>query len=299
MQPVASREPALFRHGISPTSKCLIALSISALLVAADGRRQWSDALRTGLERVMAPVMLALEMPSEAVREVVRGLSTHSDLLGEIARLQAANDRLRISARDLELLQRENDDLRSLAGLPTEHVEFRLTVELVQRGRSIASQRFLINAGSRRGIRAGMALVHPEGVVGQVIAAGESTADVAMVTDVGQSTPVQLVRTGTRAVLVGEGLPDRLRLDFMASNADVQPGDQLVTSGLDGVYPAGMAVATVLTVERDAQSDFARVLCRPAAGIDSRRHFAVVVPSAGATPSVTSTTPATPAEPPQ
>jgi rod shape-determining protein MreC len=82
--------------------------------------------------------------------------------------------------------------------------------------------------------------------------------------------------------LVGEGLPNRASLRFLANNADVKPGDQLLTSGLDGVYPPGMPVATVLTVERDSQSDFAIVACRPSAATETRRHFVVVEPSAPA-----------------
>ena len=296
MQPVASRDPALFRRGMSPGSKCLLGVALSVLLMALDGGHQWSAGLRNGLERLIAPLMIALELPGEAAREVGRGLSTQGELLRQIARLQSENDDLRTTARSLDILQRENDELRAVAGLTTERLALLQTVQLIQRGRGIASQRFLIDAGSRKGIRAGMALVHPEGVVGQVTAAGETTADVALVTDTGQNTPVELVRTGLRGVLVGEGLPDRASLRFIASNADVQPGDQLVTSGLDGVYPAGMPVATVVSVKRDAQSDFAKVICKPAASIDGRRHFAVVVPASGAgnPPPV----PVQPAEPP-
>ncbi len=282
MQPEASRDPALFRHGMSPGNKCLIGLVLSATLITLDDGNRWSAGLRNGIERLMAPLMIALELPGEAAREVGRGLSTQGELLRQIARLERENDDLRTTARSVESLQRENDELRAVAGLSTERLEMLRTVQLIQRGRGIASQRFLIDAGTRKGIRAGMALVHPEGVIGQVTAAGESTADVALVTDAGQNTPVELVRTGLRGVLVGEGVPDRTSLRFIASNADVEPGDVLVTSGLDGVYPAGMPVATVISVKRDAQSDFARVLCRPAASLDGRRHFSVVIPrSAG------------------
>jgi len=281
MQPEASRDPALFRHGMSPGSKCLIGLVLSALLLTLDDGSHWSAGLRNGIERLMAPLMIALELPGEAARELGRGLSTHGELLRQIARLERENDDLRTTARNIDILQRENDELRTVAGVPTERHELLRTVQLIQRGRGIASQRFLIDAGSRQGIRAGMALVHPEGVIGQVTAAGETTADVALVTDTGQNTPVELVRTGLRGVLVGEGVADRTSLRFIASNADVEPGDQLVTSGLDGVYPAGMAVATVVSVKRDAQSDFARVVCKPAATVDGRRHFSVVVPVTG------------------
>ncbi len=294
MQPVANREPALFRRGISPGSKCLLGLLFSSLLLVLDGGNHWSAALRNNLEHLIAPLIIALELPGEAAREIGRGLSAQGELLRQIARLQRENDDLRTTARSLDILQRENDELRAVAGLRAERFALRHTVQLIQRGRGIASQRFLIDAGTRKGIRAGMGVVHPEGVVGQVTAAGETTADVALVTDTGQNTPVELVRTGLRGVLVGEGLPNRASLRFIASNADVQPGDQLVTSGLDGVYPAGMPVATVISVRSDAQSDFAKVICKPAASIDGRRHFAVVEPALeGSNPA-----PAPPFEPP-
>lgn len=282
MEPVSRRDPALFRRGISPTSKLLLGLVFSTVLIAADVKGSWLAGIRGGLERLLAPLLVAIEMPVEVAREVGRGLSVQGELLRRIARLQDDNDLLRTTRRDLELLQRENDALRTLLELPTERLAFRRNVELIQRGRGIAAQRFLIGTGLRGGIRPGMALVHPDGVVGQVTAAGDMTADVALITDAGQHTPVELARTGLRAVLVGEGIPDRASLRFLASNADIQPGDRLVTSGLDGVYPAGLPIAQVLTVERDAQSDFARVICRPEASIDGRRHFAVVVPTQSA-----------------
>ncbi len=280
MQPEASRDPALFRHGMSPGKKCIIGLLLSLGLLLSDNGNQWSVGLRNGIERLMAPLMIALELPGEAARELGRGLSAQSALLRQIADLERENDRLRATARDLAHLQRENDEIRTLAGLPIERLELWRTVQLIQRGRGIAAQRFLIDAGTAQGVRGGMALVHPEGVIGQVIAAGEATADVALITDIGQNTPVESLRTGLRGVLIGEGVADRASLRFVASNADVEPGDALITSGLDGVYPAGLPVATIVSIKRDAQSDFARVVCKPAANIDGRRHFAVVVPSA-------------------
>jgi len=281
MQPVARRDPALFRRGTSPGTRCLVGLALSAALLAVDGSQQWAVVLRNSMEQVVAPLMIALELPVEAAREVGRGLTTQGELLRQIARLEQENEDLRTTARDLANLQRENDELRTLAALPAERLTLLRNVQLIQRGRGVASQRFLIDAGSRKGITAGMALVHPLGVVGQVTAAGETTADVALVTDAGQNTPVEVARTGLRAVMIGEGLPDRASLRFIASNADIEPGDQLVTSGLDGVYPAGMPVASVVSVRRDAQSEFARVVCKPAASIDGRRHFAVVLPTGG------------------
>jgi rod shape-determining protein MreC len=282
MQPVADRDVELFRRGISPTSKCLIGLSVACALVALDGRRQWAETARAELQRGLAPIQQLAALPWRSGEQSLQYLTLQQDLLRRVDQLEAENDRLRIEARNIDLLQQENSVLRQLQDLPTEGLALRRAVQLVQRGRDGASQRFLINAGSLEGLRPGLALVAPDGVVGQVIAVDAHSAQVALLSDQGQATPVQIARNSLRAVLVGEGLPNRASLRFLANNADVKPGDQLLTSGLDGVYPPGMPVATVLTVERDSQSDFAIVACRPSAATETRRHFVVVEPSAPA-----------------
>ncbi len=250
--------------------------------MALDGRRQWTETARAELQRGLAPIQQLVALPWRSGEQSLQYLTLQQDLLRRVDQLEAENDRLRIEARNIDLLQQENSVLRQLQDLPTEGLALRRAVQLVQRGRDGASQRFLINAGSLEGLRPGLALVAPDGVVGQVIAVDAHSAQVALLSDQGQATPVQIARNSLRAVLVGEGLPNRASLRFLANNADVKPGDQLLTSGLDGVYPPGMPVATVLTVERDSQSDFAIVACRPSAATETRRHFVVVEPSAPA-----------------
>ena len=74
----------------------------------------------------------------------------------------------------------------------------------------------------------------------------------------------------------GGGVSGALELRFMAANADIQTNDRLVTSGIDGTYPPGLPVASVLRIERDAENAFARVVCRPAAGVDRGRFVLVL-----------------------
>jgi rod shape-determining protein MreC len=87
---------------------------------------------------------------------------------------------------------------------------------------------------------------------------------------------VQVVRNGLRAVAFGGGNTGTLELRYMPANAEVQPGDRLVTSGIDGVYPAGLVVASVVSVERDPEHSFARVVCRPTAGVDRGRYVLIL-----------------------
>ena len=101
-------------------------------------------------------------------------------------------------------------------------------------------------------------------------------SEVTLLTDRDHAVPVQVVRNGLRAVAFGGGASGLLELRFMSAVADIQNGDQLVTSGIDGTYPAGIPVAEVVRIERDAEQTFARAFCRPVAGIDRGRYVLVL-----------------------
>jgi rod shape-determining protein MreC len=119
-------------------------------------------------------------------------------------------------------------------------------------------------------------VVDDAGVVGQVTRAHALASEVTLLTDKDQAIPVQVVRNGLRAVAFGAGSSGMLELRFMAANAEIQNGDRLVTSGIDGTYPPGIPVATVARIERDAAYAFARIVCQPAAGVESGRYVLVL-----------------------
>jgi rod shape-determining protein MreC len=120
-------------------------------------------------------------------------------------------------------------------------------------------------------------------VVGQVTRVHPLLSEVTLLTDPDQAIPVQVVRNGLRAVAFGGGASGMLELRFMAANAEIQNGDRLVTSGIDGIYPPGLPVGTVVRIERDAEHSFARVVCKPAAGVD-RGRFVLILSNEAARP---------------
>jgi rod shape-determining protein MreC len=89
--------------------------------------------------------------------------------------------------------------------------------------------------------------------------------------------PVQIVRTGLRSVVFGLG-NGQLELRFLPANADVQNGDVLVTSGLDGIFLPGFPVAKVVHIERDTSYSFARIFCAPLAGVENFSEVMVLDP---------------------
>jgi rod shape-determining protein MreC len=126
-------------------------------------------------------------------------------------------------------------------------------------------------------VKPGSPVTDEAGVVGQVTRVHPLVSEVTLATDRDQAIPVQVVRNGLRAVAFGGGVSGALELRFMAANADIQTNDRLVTSGIDGTYPAGLPVATVTRIEKDAENAFARVVCRPAAGVDRGRFVLVLL----------------------
>jgi rod shape-determining protein MreC len=122
------------------------------------------------------------------------------------------------------------------------------------------------------------------GIVGQVTRVHPLLSEVTLITDRDQATPVQVVRNGLRAVAFGGGASGMLELRFMAAIAEIQEGDRLVTSGIDGTYPAGLPVANVVKIERDPEQGFAHVVCKPIAGVDRGRHLLVLSDDAARPP---------------
>src|SRR5437773_2536069 len=114
------------------------------------------------------------------------------------------------------------------------------------------------------------------GAAGQVTRVYPLLSEVTLITDKEQRTPVQVVRNGLRAIIYGGGDRGTLDLSYTAANADVLADDVLVTSGIDGTYPAGLPVAKVARIERDAAYSFAKITCIPTAGTDQNRQVLVL-----------------------
>ena len=153
----------------------------------------------------------------------------------------------------------------------------------------------IIDKGGQHGIGAGQAVVDDIGIIGQVVRVFPLTAEILLLTDKDQAIPVEVQRNGLRAVLAGAGA-GTMELRFLAANAEVQVGDILVTSGLDGVYLPGLPVAKVVKVDRDSSYSFARIACAPLAGVE-RHGLALVLGGRTALPPQPEEAPAKPEQP--
>jgi rod shape-determining protein MreC len=134
----------------------------------------------------------------------------------------------------------------------------------------------VIDIGQREGVYDGQAIVDVAGVIGQVIETGLATSQAMLISDPSHSLPVEVNRNGLRTIANGTGEFGRLVLPFVTNNADIRPGDLLVTSGLGGAFPAGYPVAVVETVNRIPQEPFADVTAVPAASLDQVREVMLI-----------------------
>ena len=272
--------PAFFNRGPAPVVRLTFFALLSLALIILDARFRYTEGLRGALALATQPFQIAAAAPAAAVRRASDFFTSQAQLSTENAELRTKLAEAKVAAQRLEAAATEGARLKSLMGaaekLPASVSS--TPAEIIYNGRDPFARRVLVDKGTRDGVRPGSPVVDESGVVGQVTRAHAMLAEVTLLTDKDQAIPVQVARNGLRAVAFGGGSSGLLELRYLAANAEIVNGDRLVTSGIDGVYPPGLAVATVTRVERDATNIFARVLCQPAAGLDRGRLVLLLAP---------------------
>ena len=268
--------PPFFKRGPAPLVRLFFFASLSLALLVIDARFRYAEGLRTWLALAAYPLQRAATAPVELFSSVGSFFSTQASLVEENQRLREKALAYSHDAQRYAAAQAEAEQLRKLVGAQ-EKLEARvIPAEVLYNGRDPYSHKLFIDRGATHGVRPGSPVTDEAGVVGQVTRVHPLVSEVTLATDRDQAIPVQVVRNGLRAVAFGGGASGTLELRFMAANADIQTNDRLVTSGIDGTYPPGLPVASVLRIERDAENAFARVVCRPAAGVDRGRFVLVL-----------------------
>jgi rod shape-determining protein MreC len=258
--------------------------TLSLALLVIDARFRYVEGLRSWLALAAYPIQRAALLPFEVGERVAAYFSTQTRLVAENERLRAKALEYSHDAQRFQAAQAEATELRRIIDAG-ERLDLKaIPAEVLYASRDPYAHKIFIDRGQVQGVRPGSPVTDETGVVGQVTRVHPLVSEVTLLTNPDQAVPVQVVRNGLRAIAFGGGASGMLELRFTALNAEVQNGDQLVTSGIDGTYPAGLPVATVVHIERDADHTFQRVLCRPAAGVDRGRYVLVVANEPSARP---------------
>lgn len=274
--------PSFANQGLRPGSQLLLCVLASLTLIVGDSQFGLMDRTRDALSVVLYPLQRAVNMPLSAAAHVGEFFVTQTQLKQENADLRsrelAQSARLaRLNTVEQELLQ-----LKALNGLRLGNAQGGKLGEVLYTARDPFSYKIIIDKGLDANISAGLPVVDERGLLGQVTRVQPLTAEVTLIIDKNQMVPVRNQRTGQRSLLYGYGGGVEVR--YLPAAADIQPGDLLVTSGIDNLYSEGIPVARVTRVDRPAGASFARVLCQSIAGVQSSRYVLILPPRAAVPP---------------
>lgn len=274
--------PPFFRQGPSALSKLTFCSVLALFLMVADARFSLVQPLRVVLATVLYPVQWLALRPVVWSQESRKYLESRSTSQSNEEATRRKLDLQSLRANQVEQLSLENSRLRQLLGLRERVTTPSLTAQVLYDAADPYTRKVIIDRGLTTGVVAGSPVLDEAGVLGQVTRVYPLVSEVTLVTDRDQAIPVLNTRTGARGVAFGDPAlrANGLELRFMAANADVQVGDLLTTSGVDGVYPPGLPVAKVSKVDRRADSAFARISCLPLALVAGVGHVMVLKPLA-------------------
>ena len=276
--------PPLFKQGASARARVLFFAFLSILLLVVDSHVHTLDTVRKGVGTALYPLQMLALMPRD-------GALRMADYFASLSSLEDENKALKLrQAQSAQMLQQErllfaeNSQLRNLLGMQQKLPVKSVVGEILYDARDPFTRKVVLNRGSQQDVALGQPVIDDLGIVGQITRVFPFTSEVTLLTDKDQAIPVQVLRNGLRSIAYGRGQSGVLDLRFMAANADIQSGDMLVTSGIDGVYPAGLAVASVTRVETKSSDAFAHIVCTPIAGIDRHKQLLILLVDSNMTP---------------
>lgn len=273
--------PPFFKQGPSALSRLIVCSALAIGLMVVDARLHLAGPIRSVVATALYPLQWLMLQPVRASQYVGGYLSSLDSAQSAEAQAQEELARQAMRAAQVELLALENQRLRELLDLSVRLPSPSQGAELLYDAGDPYTRKVVINRGSAQGVAEGAPVLDGQGVLGQVTRVYPLNAEVTLLTDRSQAVPVLNTRTGVRGLAYGlpHGGSGAMELRFVPINADVQEGDLLTTSGLDGIYPPGLPVARISLVERRPDATFARIECEPLAGHSSARHVLVVAPA--------------------
>ena len=278
--------PPFFRQGPSAFSRLLVFSSLALLLMVADARFALMQPLRTALSVVLYPLQWLAVRPVLLIQgaQSALGAVTANEASLATLRQRMATESQRANQADQLLL--ENRRLRDLLALQSRLEPRSVAAQVLYDAADPYTRKVILDKGELQGLHLGAPVLDERGVLGQVTRLFPLVSEVTLITDRDHAIPVLNARTGARGVAYGDNFnhADAMELRFMAANADVAVGDLLTTSGVDGVYPAGLPVARIEKIERRTDAVFARIYCTPVALVSGAAQVLVLDPLGAAAP---------------
>jgi rod shape-determining protein MreC len=266
----------VFNRGPSPAARLVFFAVLSLLLMFVDARFRYLESTRSALSVLVSPLQRLATMPMLLMQQAGDFFVTQNSLLLDKKALQRQHGIDSVQLVQHQALLQENMQLRNLIALQKRNQYTGQFAEIVYTERDVFRRKVLINKGSAASVLPGQVVMDDKGIVGQITRVFPWLSEVTLITEKDHAVPVQVLRNGLRSVTFGAGDTSQLSLRYMPVSTDIQNGDILVTSGIDGIYPPGIPVAKVEKIERDAAYPFARISCLPIGGVDKYRQLLVL-----------------------
>ena len=249
---------------------------LSLLLLFVDARFKYLESTRTVISILVYPFQRLTTLPGVVWDEVGTYFETQGHLIEENNQFRQQHNADAAQLNLLQVLQAENTQLHNLLEVAQRVNHPMQMAEIAYVERDIFKRKIFVSKGAKANVQIGQVVMDDIGIVGQVTRVYPWLSEVTLITDKDHAVPVQILRNGMRAVVFGSGDINELALRYMPISSDIQTGDVLVTSGIDGTYPPGLPVAKVIKIERDPAYPFAKVFCMPMAGVDRHRYLLIV-----------------------
>lgn len=268
-----------FNRGPSPAVRLVFFAMLSLLLLFIDARFRYLESTRSALSVLVSPIQHLATLPGVLWHQAGDFYLTQSAQNKLAAESEAMHQQHQLDAAQLlqlQALQQENQQIRTLADLPQPGGFTTQLAEILYAERNVFQRKVLISKGSTADVQIGQVVMDDAGIVGQITRVYPGLSEVTLITERDYAVPVQVLRNGLRSILFGSGDIGQLSLRYMPASSDIRDDDILITSGIDGIYPPGIPVAKIMKIERDPAYPFARVTCLPLGGVDKHRHLLIL-----------------------
>lgn len=270
--------PALFRRGLPAGVRLVFFASLSIILMLVDGKLKTLESFRAAIDSyLLRPAVAVSEGVGRSFHGIGQFFTTVEELTAENEKLKKKNAELSFALSEFEKLKAENSQLQALAGVKTQ-IRRSAAIGIVKgETADVFSKRIEINIGKNSGIEPGMPVIDENGVIGQVARVSADRSEVTLLTDPAMQFPVYLPRSGIRCATSYTQSDQTVELQFVPAVADIQEGDAVQTSGIDGVFPPGIPVGKVTHVEKIRGDAFAHVWVRLSASPSFGRYVMVAL----------------------
>ena len=262
-----------------------LALAAAFALLFLDFQFRITEPLQYALNQsLVLPARRVLGLPANLYGYIEDNFALYSGLLRDNQRLRALNSELTLRLIELDALHQENRDMRESLGhepsLPSRFARARVVQMLYRQNRAV----LVIDRSADDGIRLDQAVLDRHGLLGRIISTSPASSHVQMISD-SEHYLSSYTEGGIHTIVRGRGLGSDLMAMYIPNFADVEAGEEIFSSGLDGIYPPRFPIGRVSSVEHDPRGDFSRVMVRPHARLQSSRELYVLLdPPAPAEP---------------